>query len=1020
MPDTRRFRLLLATLMTVSLLLTLIIPAHMQVPSSEISDDSETKVSRGADSTKIRSNNYIVRMSDDPVVAYKGGIPGLRATKPRKGNKIDPNSPDVIRYVAHLDSRHDGALAKAGGGRKIYDYRYSFNGFSAVLTEFEAAKLATAPGVVSIEADERQSMDTATTPTFLGLTDPNGLWNQLGGVRSAGEDIIIGMVDSGIWPEHPSFSDRTGVGPNGKEGKLDYHQIPGWHGKCTPGEEFTGSDCNQKLIGAQYFFAGQAAVTPILDHEFLSARDFNGHGSHTSSTAGGNNGVQLPSILSALGSVSGIAPRARIATYKVCWDDGAGQCFAFNSDSVAAIDQAVADGVDVINYSISGTTNNFLNAVEVAYLFAADAGVFVTNAAGNSGPTGGTVVHPSPWLTTVAASTHSRSGAGSVTLGSGAQFFGASLTPGVGPAPLVYASDVGLPGADANLLRQCFSAPAVLDPAKIAGKIVLCERGGALPNNARVDKSFAVQQAGGVGVVVANIAPNTLNADIHSIPAIHVDHIAFPAIKTYIAANGLNATATISQGVVNDSVPAPLIAAFSSRGPSAATGDQLKPDLSAPGVDILAAVAPPGNGNRLFDFFNGTSMSSPHVAGLGALLKQLHPDWSPMMIKSALMTTGSDLLGFAATPAGEVSKTFAQGAGHVRPNLAADPGLVYDSGVNDWIRFLCGTGQLVGCAPADIIDPSDLNLASIAIGDLVSIQTVRRTVKNVGDIAATYNATVVPPAGITATVNPTSFTIPAGGTQTYTVTFTRTTAAFNAYQAGSLTWSDGTHIVRSPMIVRPVAILAPAEVSGTGTSGSTNWNITTGYTGALALDKRGLIPAVKSADTTVADDPTNNFDTATPDANQGISVHDVAVPAGTSLARFQLFDDFTDGADDLDMFVYRVNADLSKTLVGLSAGATSAEVVTLSNPTAATYKVYVHAFQTDGPDAVYNLFSWVLGATDAGNMTITGPASAVLGATSQVTLNWFGLNANTKYLGSIAYREGATVRATTIVRIDTP
>ncbi|MDQ3803804.1 MAG: S8 family serine peptidase, partial [Acidobacteriota bacterium] len=435
MTKMRRIKIPLATFLAFGLFLALAIPAHMQVApaGNEELSDSAANVKGTSASAKSSSGKYIVRMSEDPVVAYKGGIPGLRATKPAKGKKIDPNSPDVIKYAAHLDSRHDAALSHVGGGRKLYDYRYTFNGFTAELTRGQASKLAATPGVLSVEADREQTMDTSSTATFLGLDAANGLWNQLGGVGTSGEDVIIGIIDSGIWPEHPSFSDRTGVGPNSQEGKLGYHQIPGWHGKCTPGEEFAASNCNQKLIGAQYFYEGRG-VGSVLPHEFLSARDFNGHGSHTASTAGGNNGVPATGAAALFGSTTGMAPRARIAAYKVCWDNGAGGCGANSSDSVAAIDQAVADGVDVINYSISGTRTNYLDAVEVAYLFAADAGVFVATSAGNNGPTASTVAHISPWLAAVAAGTHNRTGTGTVTLGNSATFSGASLTPAVGPA----------------------------------------------------------------------------------------------------------------------------------------------------------------------------------------------------------------------------------------------------------------------------------------------------------------------------------------------------------------------------------------------------------------------------------------------------------------------------------------------------------------------------------------------------------------------------------------------------------
>ncbi len=377
-------------------------------------------------------------MIEPPVVAYNGGIPGYKATKPGKGQKIDPNSPDVVKYVSFLDSRHDQVLNGVGGGRKLYNYRYSFNGFAAELTEAQVAALVASPGVVAVEKDTLRSLDTSSTPTFLGLNAPGGLWDQLGGVGSAGENIIIGIVDGGAWPESPSFSDRTGLNGNGtQDGKLSYQQIPGWHGRCVPGEEFTASNCNQKLIGAQYFnegWGGNAGIDAQLPWEYNSPRDFGGHGTHTASTAGGNAGVPAIGPAAAFGAISGIAPRARIAAYKVCWETGTGGS-CFSTDSVAAIDQAVADGVDVINFSISGSQTNFRDAVEIAFMNAASVGIFVAASAGNSGPTTSTVAHPGPWLTTVAAGTHNRNGTGAVTLGNGVTY-SALLSPPPSVLPL--------------------------------------------------------------------------------------------------------------------------------------------------------------------------------------------------------------------------------------------------------------------------------------------------------------------------------------------------------------------------------------------------------------------------------------------------------------------------------------------------------------------------------------------------------------------------------------------------------
>lgn len=958
---------------------------------------------------------YIIQMIDAPVAGYTGGLPGYAATAPARGQKIDPADPDVVRYAAYLDSRHD-TVAGSVGATKLYGYRYAFNGFSARLTRAQVAAVSAAPGVVAVELTRDLPMDTATTPAFLGLTQGGtGLWTR--GIK--GENVVIGVLDSGIWPESQSFSDRAGTGPNGQKGKLNYLQLPGWHGKCASEEETDGSFdanlCNQKLIGAQFFCTSKGCDN-VLPHEFLSPRDYNGHGTHTASTAGGNEGVVPTGAAALFGSVNGIAPRARIAAYKICWDDGDGRCLANSGDAVAAIDQAVIDGVDVLNYSIAGTSTNYLDAVEVSFLFAARAGVFVATSAGNSGPTGSTVAHISPWLASVAAGTHSRSGEAKVKLGNGAEYRGASLTPGVGPAAIVLATASGLPGVDANLLRQCFSTDLdgkpVLDPAKVANKIVVCERGGTAPANARVDKSLAVKNAGGAGVVIYNVAAGaSVNADLHSLPTVHVDNVAGGAIATYAA--GAGATATLTQAVVTQTAPAPDVAAFSSRGPSrAGGGDILKPDFMAPGQDILAAVAPPGNAGKNFDIYSGTSMSSPHAAGIGALLSQAHPDWSPAAMRSAIATTAD-----ALSRTG-LNLPFNTGSGHVRPNLAENPGIVYDVEYNDYLAFLKGQG-LCCAAVASIaaIDASDLNQPSLAVGDLAGVQTLRRKVTNVTSAAATYTAIINAPTGYTVTVSPASLVIPAGGTASFTVTITRNDGPLSVYRFGALTWTDGVHTARSPIVVRPVGVAAPAEVSGTGSSGQTSYSITTGYVGSLEYASRGLIPSTVFSDT-VPDDPTDNFDVDKPAENKGIVSHDIVVPAGTVALRVSMFDEDTDGADDIDLYLYRVNADSSLTLVGLSAGGTSAEQIQLSNPQAATYRVFVHGWQTDGPDANYSLHAWALGTADAGNMTATGPNAATLGGTATVNVSWSGLAADQRYFGAIVYREGATVHATTFVRID--
>ena len=982
--------------------------------SQDLVEPSSAVAVRQASAAPAQQSNrlYIVRMADLPVVSYEGGIAGLAATKPARGQKIDPNAGDVSAYAGYLDSQHNRAVG-AVGGRKVYDYRYSINGFAAELSEAQAAAMASVAGVLTVTKDEEVIGDTSSTPAFLGISDPGGLWDQLGGVGRAGEDIIIGVIDSGVWPESLSFSDRTGANGNAsQDGKLSYQQIPGWHGKCTPGEAFPASKCNQKLIGAQRFNAawgGDAGLKEQRPWEFASPRDYNGHGTHTSSTAGGNHGVPLTGPFAVFGSISGMAPRARIATYKALWSTQDGSLASgFSSDLVAAIDQAVADGVDVINYSISGTTTSFLEAVQVSFLFAADAGVFVAASAGNSGPNTGTVAHPGPWLTTVAAGTHNRNGVGSAVLGT-TTFNGASLATPVGPAPLIDSIAAGLAGADPTALALCFTAAdnggmPVLDPAKVAGKIVVCDRG----SNARVAKSQAVKDAGGIGMILVNTSPNSINADFHFVPTVHLADTDRANVKAYAATAG--ATARINQATIVFNTPAPLTAAFSSRGPlTAGGGDVLKPDVIAPGQDIVAAVAPPGNGGFNFNLYSGTSMSSPHVAGLAALLKDLHPEWTPMMIKSALMTSGSDVLDGPNTNPVVI---FRQGAGHVKPNSAADPGLVYDAGFNDWLAFLCGATTGVNAATCNALsgagyslDPSDLNLASIGIGSLTGTQTIKRTVTNVGSNTSTYVATLQGLTGITRTITPASLTLAPGESGTFTVDFTRTTAAFNAYSGGQLYWSDGNHTVRSPITIRPVALAAPAQVSSAG--GPISYNVTFGYTGAFAATPRGLIPATQT-NGTVADDPADSFSPT----GKGVTKIDVTIPAGTTYARFSLFDANVTPASDIDLYVFQGN-----TLVGSSTGGTSAEEVNLVNPAAGAYTVYVHGFAVPGT-ANFTLFSWLLGSASAGNMTVTAPASATIAATGTINLTFSGLTPGTKYLGSVAYSGVAGLPNPTIVRVN--
>jgi hypothetical protein len=365
------------------------------------------------------------------------------------------------------------------------------------------------------------------------------------------------------------------------------------------------------------------------------------------------------------------------------------------------------------------------------------------------------------------------------------------------------------------------------------------------------------------------------------------------------------------------------------------------------------------------------------------------------------MTTGFDVLDASISDA---SRIFRQGAGFIKPNRAVDPGLVFDSNANDWLALLCGSTTGVNPATCAALatagysfDASDMNTASIAIGDMPGTQTVTRRVTNVGNTAATYTASFTGMAGITTVINPSSLNIPAGQTKTFTVSFTRTSAPFNAYQGGQLTWTDGAHNVRVPMVVRPVQFAAPANVFGNGTPIS--YNVKFGYTGPWGTTLQGLVPAATNAGS-VATNASQSFN--------------VVVPAGTTRARFSLFDEPANGSNDLDLEV-RNSANV---LVGSSGGPTAAEQVNLVNPPADTYTVTVIGFATQNPTANFTLYNWVIGSTSAGNMAISAPGSATLGTTGVVNLTFSGLAPATKYLGTVSYT-GVTTPAT-VVNVDTP
>jgi subtilisin family serine protease len=942
---------------------------------------------------------YLVQAIGAPVATYDGKVTGFGATRSSQGKRLDAHTGSATAYRSYLTGRHDAALKAAGisPAKKTYDYGVTFNGFAVRLTAAEAAKLAKTSGVKKLWESQTYHADTTSTRDFLGLTGRNGVWNQqFHGDKHAGEGVIVGVIDTGIWPENPAFAALP-------EPRPDANTIAAkWHGTCDPGIEAPVT-CNNKLIGARYYRAG---FPDIEDFEFESPRDYGGHGSHTSSTAAGDFGVSATINGYDVGKTSGMAPAARIAMYKTLWEQADGTGSGQEVDLVAAIEQAVADGVDVINYSISGSSQYIVTGAEIAFFNAAAAGVFVSASAGNSGDTVGesSVAHNGPWVTTVAASTHDRGEKKSVTLGNGTTYAGIGTIPSpVASTGLVYALAVKKSGADNTQASRCYVG--TLDPALTAGKIVVCDRGG----NDRVLKSKAVQEAGGVGVVLANTTTaQSLNGDDHFLPTVHLDATAGAAVRTYAQTAG--ATASLST-VDTSKTRAPSMAGFSSYGPAlAGNGDLLKPDITAPGVDVIATVAPTdANYGNAFGTYSGTSMSAPHITGLAALLIGKHPDWSPMAVKSALMTTASqtDNTGKPIQwPFGDATP-LNFGAGHVTPAPAFDPGLVYDSGPAEWISYGCAIGQFQlitdpsFCAGFPSVDPSDLNYPSISVGDLAGSQTVKRTVTNVTRRAGVYIPQVSVPAGFKVKVSPALLVVKPGKSASYKVTITRTTGAVGEWGFGSITWRElgGNHKVRSPIAVRPVALAVAPEATAAASAGSVVLPVTSGYAGTLTASLAGLVPAAVS---NLGLDPSGpSFDGANPAASSRTAKVTVTVPAG-AVARYATFNDDYAGATDTDLYAYAAG---TTDQVTLSAGGDANETLTLGP---GSYDLYIVLFGSAVGALDVKLDAWTLDGSSNGNATVSPASQAVtVGGATSVTVAWSGLASDVRHLGRVSYGDGS-------------
>ncbi|CAB4280329.1 unnamed protein product [Prunus armeniaca] len=649
----------------------------------------------------------------------------------------------------------------------IYSYKHGFSGFAARLTESQAEAIAEFPGVVQVIRNRIHKLHTTRSWDFIGIHQ------HLSGnllTKSMGKGTIIGLIDSGVWPESKSFNDE-GMDP------IPTH----WKGICQQGEHFNSTNCNRKIIGARWFGKGAIEHFKNLNKtntvvDFLSPRDGIGHGTHTASTAAGYFVKRVNYRGLASGLARGGAPLAHLAIYKACW--------AFegctDADLLKAFDKAIHDGVDILSLSVGNVTPLFSyvdqrDSIAIGSFHATAKGITVVCSAGNDGPISQTIVNTAPWLITVAATTIDRVFPTAITLGNNHTLWGQSVDIEKhkhGFVGIIYSERIALDRTN-DSAKDC--QPGSLNATLASGKIVLCF---SKSDQQDIESaSNTVQEAGGVGLIFAQF-PNDGLASC-DIPCIRVGYEVGTQILSYIRKARFPIAKLSDPKTVIGKWVSPRVASFSARGPSSMTPEVLKPDIAAPGVDIIAAFRPRDTKhiNASQTGTDGTSISAE-----GLTRKEADP--------------------------------FDIGGGHVDPNKAIDPGLIFDASTEDYIQFLCSLGyssaSITRLTKTNIncitkTHGVNLNLPSITIPNLKRTATVTRTVTNVGHINSKYKALVQAPPGIKMTVEPQtlSFNIT---TQIlpFKVTFFTTQKLHGDYKFGSLTWTDGEHLVRSPIAIRVI------------------------------------------------------------------------------------------------------------------------------------------------------------------------------------------------------------------------
>ncbi|XP_041019682.1 CO(2)-response secreted protease [Juglans microcarpa x Juglans regia] len=716
---------------------------------------------------------------------------------------------DHVQLMNRVLRRRENAL--------VHTYKHGFSGFAARISEEEARSIAQKPGVVSVFPDPLLQLHTTRSWDFLKYqtsvvidSTPNSESETSSLDQS---DSIIGILDTGIWPESESFSDKDIVG----------NSLPsGWKGTCMTADDFSSSNCNKKLIGARFYNATGSD----------SPRDTLGHGTHVASTAAGTTIASASYYGLAAGTAKGGSSGSRIAVYSVCSLFG-----CRGSTILSAFDDAINDGVDVLSLSLGTSSISRLDLqsdpIAIGAFHAVEHGIIVVCSAGNDGPDAESVVNIAPWILTVAASTIDRDfqsnlvlGGNKVIKGEGINFSPLQKSP---VYPLIYAKNAKKSGAKEVEASNC--EPGSLDKDLIKGKIVVCNNDDEDSGYSKDDKLYAVKDLGAIGIALMDDKTTSVANPYGDFPATIITSKDAEVVLSYINSTR-DPVATILPTVsVTKYTPAPNVAYFSARGPSYHTRNILKPDVSAPGVDILASWigndtsgAPKGKEASLFNILSGTSMACPHVSGIVATVKSQNRTWSPSAIKSAIMTTATQTNNLKApitTDSGAMATPYDYGAGEVTTSGPLRPGLVYETTTIDYLNYLCYSGldisairTIAQTIPDGFACPKDsradyisnINYPSIAVSNFNGKESknVSRTVTNVaGDGETVYTVSVDAPSGVNVSVVPEKLQFTKNELKlSYQVIFSSSgTPLKEDHVFGSITWTNGNYKVRSPFVI---------------------------------------------------------------------------------------------------------------------------------------------------------------------------------------------------------------------------